>query len=114
MTFLNFYFLLCIGIFTTAPAIDSSQITKPKLPISVATGGGSIVITDVIMLITLNNSNDIINTVQVIDMTDQLVLEVNSCGSYQCEYDLSLLDSGSYTIIVNTEKNDSFSSLIEL
>jgi hypothetical protein len=116
MTFLKFYFLLCSLLFTTTSKVDFSQKAEftPSCLHTTSVQGGSIVITDVIMLIILNNPNDNINTIQIMNVTDQLVLETGLCGNNQCEYDLSSLESGCYTVIVSTEKNDSFSSLIEL
>lgn len=116
MTFLKFYFLLCSSLFITVSKIDFSQMEESTLSYFHTTSaeGGSIVITDVIMLITLNNPNDNINTVQIMDITNQLILEINLDGNNQCTYDLSSLESGSYTVSVSTEKNDYFSSLIEL
>lgn len=44
--------------------------------------------------------------------SEELVFQGNSCGSFTCEYNLEQLGGGTYTVIVKTENEETFSDTI--
>lgn len=115
MSFLKFQFLvlLSVALFATRPTSLGIQAQYESPFPSAIKGGGSIIMADVILAITLNNPEDHITYFQVVNANQELVLQGESCGSSSCEHDLSSLSPGSYTVNVHTEQNDSFSGVIE-
>lgn len=108
-------FVVSLAIVSTSYGfLPSKKNLSDRQPMFLIKGGGSIVMTDVIMLVVLNNPNDNITTIQVIDNTNRLAFETHSCANNQCEQDLSALAPGYYKVNVYTEKDDSFSSIIKL
>lgn len=44
--------------------------------------------------------------------SEELVFQGNGCGSFACEYNLEQLGEGTYTVIVKTENEETFSDTI--
>lgn len=87
---------------------DKTSIHQQKVK-----GGGTIVMTDVIMAVTLNDLEDRVIKVVVLDAENDATFQKNGCGDNQCFFNLSTVASGSYTAVVYTEKGDSFSATIQ-
>ena len=108
-------FAVSLAIVSTSYGfLPSKQSVLNHQPIVSIKGGGSIVMTDVIMLVVLNNPNDNITTIQIVNNMNQLAFETHSCTNNHCEQNLSALSSGYYKVTVYTEQDDSFSTVIKL
>lgn len=114
MRFSKFFCLLLLAVFTASSAFSES-ITPTQLTSNYKVeGGGSIVMEDYIIAMTLNDSDDNIRKFTIQNANGQLVLEAVGCGSDHCENDISSLGSGTYMVTVYTEKNDRFIGMVEL
>ncbi|MGH1336556.1 MAG: hypothetical protein ACRBFS_10540 [Aureispira sp.] len=74
-------------------------------------GSGIIVMDDIIMAVTVNDSQDTIHEVVILN-EGATVFQASGCGSNHCTFDLSELEAGSYRVVVYTEQGDSFSAPI--
>jgi len=114
MRFSKFYFLLLLAVFTASSAFSES-ITPTQLTSAYKVeGGGSIVMTDYVLVMTVNDPDDTIRKFTIQNAKGQLVLEVDGCNNDQCDRDLSSLGSGSYMVTVYTDNNDRFMGMVEL
>ena len=114
MSFFKVKLLICIVFFTIPIVIYSNSFigvnSKPPITSQIE-GTGIIVMDDIIMAVTVNDSQDPIHEVVVLSR-DTSVFQANGCGSNYCTFNLSELEAGSYTVIVYTEQGDSFSAPI--
>ncbi|BDS09365.1 DUF3244 domain-containing protein [Aureispira anguillae] len=117
MSSLKFSFLFCSIWFLTNPMFcsiaENNHLIKTPI-LQQSEGGGIIVMDDVIMAITLNNAQDYMTNVMVLNANQDIVFQNNSCNSHSCSFDLSSLNKGSYTVIVNTNQKDAFAATISL
>lgn len=117
MRILKNKFLISLALCATITTYSSDTLAKNVLQVihqQKIKGGGTIVMTDVIMAVTVNNSQDPILKILVLNSSKETVFQENGCGSHYCSFDLSPLISGNYTVTVLTEQGDSFSASIQL
>mgnify|MGYP001794718090 CR=1 FL=1 len=74
-------------------------------------GGGTIVMDDIILTVTGDAPQDPIDEVRVLS-GGTTAFEGNGCGSHQCSYNLASLSSGTYTAIAYTQGGSTFSATI--
>ena len=116
MNFSKSKFLLCIALCATSlinSANASVNTDKQAIHQQKVEGGGTIVMTDIIMAVTVYNDQDHIYKVVVLNSENEPVFQENGCGSNQCSFDLSTVASGNYTAVVYTEQGGSFSATIQ-
>lgn len=108
------FFALCAIISIYAVHVSAHHDSPSTTQQTSIKGGGTIVMSDIIMAVTVNDSQDPVQNVVVLNAVNEPVFQGSGCGSHQCSYDLSSVASGSYTAVVYTEQGDSFSENIQL
>jgi hypothetical protein len=117
MRILKNEFLISLALFATITTYSDNTLVEDVL-LSIhqqkIEGGGTIVMTDIIMAVTVNNPQDPILKILVLNSIKEPIFQEDGCGSYHCSFNLSTFVSGNYTVIVFTEQGDSFSASIQL
>ena len=110
------YFFLTLSLYSNhlveqTPMIESESTTinEEAVPIPV-----TIVMHDDILLITIGNSGDLIDEIELFDSSNSSVLRAENCNSNVWSIDLSFLSSGDYDVNVLTTLSNSFNDSITL
>ncbi len=109
-------FIFCLG-FVSVNANANSFVNTFDAETSVSISEenikplGSIVLVDVVLIV---NTDDKLNRVAIRDENGKLVANFKGCGGNICEYDLSNLTPGDYTVIAKTAGGQNISQQIKL
>lgn len=106
-----FFILLSASTSNSYGHIPSNLNTSTSITNAIK-GGGIIVMDDVIMAVTVYDPSDKIFQITVFNAQQEVVFQDNSCSNNQCSFNLSSLQSGVYTVRVDTHQNDLFTGEI--
>ena len=115
---MSLFKIAVIALAFSAPSVPSTHgLVEPSLFVGQTinchpNGGGTIVMDDIILAVTVNDAQDDVQQVLVKSLQGTVVFQAGGCGSNHCTYNLSALAEGTYNVVVTTQSGDQFSDQI--